>query len=65
MQHIYSIFANFVTHEKNPGYTVFCACTDELWALGKHCVLAEILHSHHTNMCTKIHKSTVIITIKQ
>lgn len=50
-----------MTRKKTPWYTVYCAGTDELWALGKHCVLTEILHPHHTNMCTKIHKSTVII----
>lgn len=50
-----------MTHKKTPWYTVYCAGTDELGALGKRWVLAEILHSHHTNMCTKIHKSTVII----
>lgn len=62
MLQIFLIFANFVTHGKTPdiGY-IYYACTDELVALDKRWVLAEILHSHHTNMCTKIHKSTVII----
>lgn len=57
----FSRFSQILWHAKKPRYTVYCACTDELGALGKRWVLAEILHSHHTNMCTKIHKSTVII----
>lgn len=53
MLHNFLIFANFVTHGKPPniGY-IYYACTDELVALDKRWVLAEILHSHHTNMCT-------------